>query len=78
MKQPKRLTREQKKCLSAHHLNADNWMLMEETKFYLKIINKQTGEMRFVDKFRKHKEKRGVKNDGENAGNKGDSVNTNT
>lgn len=51
MKQPKRLTREQKVCLSAHHLNADNWMLVSETEFYLKVINKRTGKMRFVDKF---------------------------
>lgn len=53
MKQAKRLTRQQKECLSAHHLNADNWMLVEETDFYLKIINKQTGTRKSVDKFRR-------------------------
>lgn len=51
MKQAKRPTRQQKECLSAHHLNADNWMLVEETDFYLKIINKQTGTRKSVDKF---------------------------
>lgn len=51
MKQPKKLTRNQKECLSAHHLNAENWMLIEETEFYLKIINKQTGVKKIVDKF---------------------------
>lgn len=51
MKQPKKLTRNQKECLSAHHLNAENWMLVEETEFYLKIINKQTGARKTVDKF---------------------------
>ena len=51
MKQPKKLTRNQKECLSAHHLNAENWMLVEETEFYLKIINKQTGVKKMVDKF---------------------------
>lgn len=51
MKQPKRLTRNQKKCLSAHYLSAEDWMLVEETDFYLKVINKRTGKMRFVDKF---------------------------
>ncbi len=51
MKQPKRLTREQKECVSAHHLNANNWMLAKETEFYLKIVNKQTGTSRSVDKF---------------------------
>lgn len=55
MKQPKRLTRSQKECLSAHYLNADDWMLVEETEFYLKIINKQTGKVRSVDKFKKSK-----------------------
>ena len=38
MKQPKKLTREQKECLSAHCLKADEWMLVAETEFYLKII----------------------------------------
>lgn len=55
MKQPKRLTRSQKECLSAHYLNAENWMLVEETDFYLKIINKQTRKIRSVDKFKRPK-----------------------
>lgn len=53
MKQPKKLTRSQKECLNAHHLNADNWALIEETEFYLKIINKETGKRKSVDKFRR-------------------------
>lgn len=53
MKQPKKLTRSQKECLSAHHLKTDNWMLVEETEFYLKIINKETGKRKSVDKFRR-------------------------
>ena len=53
MKQPKKLTRRQKECLSAHHLRADNWMLVEETEFYLKVIHKQTNKIRMLDKFRK-------------------------
>ena len=53
MKQPKKLKRQQKECLSAHHLKADDWMLAEETDFYLKIVNKNTGEMKSVDKFRR-------------------------
>lgn len=55
MKQPKKLTREQKECLSAHHLKADNWMLVEETEFYYKIIHKETKKTKMVDKFRKDK-----------------------
>lgn len=55
MKQPKKLTRRQKECLSAHYLSAEDWMLVEETEFYLKIINKQTGKIRSVDKFKRPK-----------------------
>lgn len=55
MKQAKKLTRQQKECLSAHGLVANNWMLVEETEFYLKIINKQTGTRKSVDKFRRKK-----------------------
>lgn len=55
MKQPKRLSRVQKECLSAHHLVADNWALVEETEFYLKVINKETGARKTLDKFRREK-----------------------
>lgn len=50
IKQPKKLNREQKACLSARGLKTDNWMLVEETAFYLKIINKKTGRRKMVDK----------------------------
>lgn len=53
MKQPKKLTRAQKMCVAAHNLNANNWMLVEETDFYLKIIHKETGKARMIDKFRR-------------------------
>lgn len=59
MKQPKRLTREQKQVVSAHRLNPNNWMLVEETDFYYKLINKETGRKKSVDKFFK-----GVKTNG--------------
>lgn len=52
MKQPKKLTREQKEAVSAHYLKASDWMLLEETEFYLKIMHKMTGQRRAVDKFR--------------------------
>ena len=51
MKQPKKLTREQKQIVFAHRLNPNNWMLAEETEFYLKLINKENGRKRSVDKF---------------------------
>lgn len=50
---PKKLTREQKECLSAHYLNCKDWMLVEETDFYYRIINKNTGVIKSVDKFRR-------------------------
>lgn len=53
MKQPKKLTRDQKKCLSAHHLNADEWMLVTETEFYYRIINKKTGVIKIIDRFKR-------------------------
>lgn len=53
MKQPKKLTREQKCCLSAHYLNWKDWMLVEETEFYYRIINKKTKMIKSVDKFRR-------------------------
>lgn len=55
MKQPKKLTKAQKECLSAYHLIPKNWALIEETEFYLKIINKQTGTRKTLDKFRRTK-----------------------
>lgn len=55
MKRPKRLTRLQKEACSAHYLNADHWLLVEETEFYLKLINKTTGSRRTIDKFTKRK-----------------------
>lgn len=51
MKQPKKLTREQKIAVSAQGYVADNWMLVEETEFYLKIINKSSGKTRRVDRY---------------------------
>lgn len=53
MKQPKKLTRNQKCCLSAHCLNWKDWMMVEETDFYYRIVNKKTGAIKSVDKFRK-------------------------
>lgn len=53
MKQPKKLALWQKKCVTAHHLNAKDWMLLEETEFYLKIINKYTKKTKSIDKFRR-------------------------
>lgn len=51
MKNSKRLTREQKIAVSAAGLNADNWMLVEQTEFYLKIIHKTSGRTRRIDRY---------------------------
>ena len=50
MKQPKRLTREQKEAVAASRLNPNNWMLAGETEFYLKVIHKESGIIRSVVK----------------------------
>lgn len=60
MKQPKRLTRNQKECLSAHYLNPDDWMLADETDFYMKVVNKHTldnpvKQIKILDKFKRPK-----------------------
>ncbi|RHP57390.1 hypothetical protein DWZ16_10875 [Clostridium sp. AF29-8BH] len=47
----KKLVRWQKEAVSAMHLRADDWELVEEREFYLVISNKATGKRRFVDKF---------------------------
>lgn len=59
MKQPKKLTREQKEAVSASGFLPDNWMLVEQTEFYLKIIHKSSGKTRRVDRYAI--QKKGVK-----------------
>lgn len=51
MKQPKRLTHDQKISVSAYGLTPDNWALEQQTEFYLKIINKTTGTRRTIDRY---------------------------
>lgn len=51
MKQLKKLTREQKCAVSAAGLNAENWMLVDVSEFYLKIIHKISGKARRVDRY---------------------------
>lgn len=55
MKQPKKLTRPQKECADAHGLKAEEWDLIEETDFYYRIVNKRTGIVKSIDKFRREK-----------------------
>lgn len=51
MKQPKKLTREQKQIVSNTGFVPDNWMLEQETEFYLKIVHKTTGTRRTIDRY---------------------------
>ncbi len=51
MKRPKKLTRGQKVAVSAHGLNPDNWMLIEQTESYLKIIHKSSEKIRRVGRY---------------------------
>lgn len=55
MKRGKRLTRNQKECLSAHGLNCDDWLFVEETDFCYVFVNKTTFVRKRVDKFRRNK-----------------------
>lgn len=55
MKQAKALTRKQKEIVSSHYMSAKEWMLVEETDFYLKLIHKQNGKLRIIDRFKRGK-----------------------
>lgn len=55
MKQPKKLTRNQKEIVSGHMLNPEEWMFVEELEYYIRIVNKRTGATKLIDKFRKAK-----------------------
>lgn len=55
MKQPKKLTREQKQIVSNHYLNPQNWMLVKESEFYLTIIHKESNNIRIIDRFVRRK-----------------------
>lgn len=50
MKQPERLTLEQKKIVSRAGLNPFQWMIRHEGNTYLHIVNKQTKEIKVIDK----------------------------
>ena len=54
-KRPRKPVRWQKECISAHYLKCEDWLVEEETEFYLKISNKKTGSKKSIDKFRRGK-----------------------
>lgn len=54
MKQPKKLTREQKQIVSGHGLVANNWMFVENvTESHIKVINKASGNIKILDIYKK-------------------------
>ena len=55
MKQGKSLKREFKEVLSSHGLFPNHWLLLKEMEFHLKLINKDTGKIKFIDKFKRGK-----------------------
>mgnify|MGYP003291089300 FL=1 len=56
MKQPKKLTRDQKSILVAHQLNpADYRFVGQINESYIKVINIHTGIMKTVDVYKRAK-----------------------
>lgn len=47
------LTQHRSNVKRGFDLNCKDWMLVEETDFYYRIINKNTGVIKSVDKFRR-------------------------
>ena len=57
MKQPKKLTREQKQLVTANNLNPKNWMFVDDLGSYIKIINKETNHIKMITKFPRKEKK---------------------
>lgn len=55
MKQPKKLTREQKEIVSGHAENPKNWAFVSETDMTITVIHKTKGIIKKMDKFKKMK-----------------------
>lgn len=53
MKQAKKPTRSQKEVISSHGLIANQWGVAEETDLYLKLVNKENGQKKTIDKFKR-------------------------
>ena len=54
MKQPKKLTREQKEIVVGHNLNPKDWAFVEETDFSIVVCRKDRPDIKkMLDKFKK-------------------------
>lgn len=57
MKQPKKLTREQKQLVTANNLNPKDWMFVDDLGSYIKVINKETNHIKMITKFPRKEKK---------------------
>lgn len=56
MKQPKKLTREQKEIVAGHNLNPSDWMFICESDFSITVCRKDRPEIKkILDRFKKMK-----------------------
>ena len=58
MKRPKTIPRKFKDVLSAYYLNPEQWVLVEEWDFYIKIAHKDNlNKVKYLDKYRREMKK---------------------
>lgn len=57
VKRGRRLTRDEKEVVSSHGYNPNDWMLAEEMEFYLKLVHKETKQIKIIDKFKRGKKR---------------------
>lgn len=50
MKQPKKLTRNQKELVARRGLNWKDWMFVDGCDDYFRIMNKKLGTIKFISK----------------------------
>ena len=55
MKQPRRLTLNEKKAVSAYGLDADDYMLQKDGDPYITIVHKVSGKTKIIDKYARPK-----------------------
>ena len=53
MKQPKKLTRNQKEIVFNNHLDPKEYALVEEREFYIRIMHRESGRCKTITKFTK-------------------------
>lgn len=54
-KRKRKPLRWEKECMAAHNLKIGDWLVLGETEFYLKIVNKENKTVKSIDKFRRMK-----------------------